>query len=82
MGVPIHASEHAKRAVNVSVSTSLLDAGRKARINLSALLERALTEELVRVRGFEWLDENALAIAAYNVHVERCGTFYGSRRTL
>ena len=75
------AAERPKRAVNVCVSTDLLDAGRRARVNLSALLERALTEELVLLKRFQWLEENALAIAAYNVHVEQWGTFYGSRRS-
>jgi antitoxin CcdA len=75
------ASERAKRAVNVCVSTDLLDAGRRARVNLSALLERALTEELALLKRFKWLEENALAIAAYNVHVEQSGTFYGGTRS-
>jgi antitoxin CcdA len=61
--------------VNVSVSTDLLDAGRRAGLNLSALLERALTEELALLKRCQWLEENALAIAAYNVHVEQWGTF-------
>lgn len=73
--MPHPAAERAKRAVNVSVSTDLLDAGRRARVNLSALLERALTEELALLKRFQWLEENALAIAAYNVHVEQWGTF-------
>ena len=35
-----------KRATNVSVRSDLLSAAREAGVNLSAALERALTEEL------------------------------------
>jgi len=71
--------QSAKRAVNLSVSPELLDAGRTARINLSALLERALTEELAHLRRLQWREGNARAIDAYNRHFERYGTcFEGS----
>jgi antitoxin CcdA len=44
-------------------------------VNLSALLERALTEELVRLKWRQWRKENAPAIAAYNRHVRENGAF-------
>ena len=40
----------AKRATNVSIRADLLDAAREAGVNLSATLERALADELSRVR--------------------------------
>jgi len=55
--------------VNLSLQRSLLDAAREARINLSALLERALNEELVRLRWLEWRERNAVSIEVYNEHV-------------
>jgi antitoxin CcdA len=65
----------AKRATNVSVRSDLLVAAREAGINLSAALERALTEELAAIKRKKWLEENREAIQAYNEHVEKHGTF-------
>ena len=65
----------AKRAANVSVRSDLLVAAREAGINLSAALERALTEELAAIKRKKWLEENREAIQAYNEYVEKNGTF-------
>ena len=64
-----------RRATNVSVRSDLLSAAHKAGINLSATLERALTEELATVRRQKWREENREAIQAYNEHIEKHGTF-------
>jgi len=64
-----------KRATNVSIRGDLLDAARAAGVNLSATLERALTEELANVKRAQWREENREAIAAYNEHVDGHGTF-------
>jgi antitoxin CcdA len=64
-----------KRATNVSVRSDLLAAAREAGINLSAALERALSEELANVKRKKWRHDNRDAIAAYNEHVEKHGTF-------
>jgi antitoxin CcdA len=65
----------AKRATNVSVRVDLLAAAREAGVNLSATLERALTEELAEGKRKKWRDANQEAIAAYNEFVEKHGTF-------
>jgi antitoxin CcdA len=65
----------AKRATNVSVRSDLLAAARDAGINLSATLERALMDELAGVKREKWRQENREAVAAYNEHVEKHGTF-------
>ena len=65
----------AKRAVNVTVRSDLLEAARGHDINVSATLEAALIEELRRVRQQTWLDDNREAVAAYNEHVEKHGVF-------
>ncbi|HEU4779560.1 MAG TPA: type II toxin-antitoxin system CcdA family antitoxin [Steroidobacteraceae bacterium] len=65
----------AKRATNVTVRGDLLAAAREAGVNLSATLERALTEELAEARRKKWRVDNREAIAAYNDHVEKHGTF-------
>ncbi len=64
-----------KRATNVSVRGDLLDAAREAGVNLSAALERALTEELAEAKRRKWREDNRESIAAYNEHVEKHGTF-------
>lgn len=70
-----------KRAANVSVRRDLLDAARAAGVNLSATLERALIEELRELQRRKWREENREAIAAYNEHVAKHGTYSdGTRR--
>lgn len=69
-----------KRATNVSVRSDLLDAARRAGINLSATLERALAEELAEERRKRWREENREAIAGYNEHLEKHGLFSASVR--
>jgi antitoxin CcdA len=64
-----------KRATNVSVRGDLLAAAREAGINLSAALEKALAEELAKSKRKKWRHDNRDAIAAYNEHVEKHGTF-------
>ena len=65
----------AKRATNVSLSRELLEAARAAGVNLSATLERALTDELARLKRRQWREQHAGAIAAYNEQCEKHGTF-------
>jgi antitoxin CcdA len=68
-----------KRPLNVSVSAEILGAAREARLNLSALLERALIGELARLRRARWREENALAVAAYNEYLASHGTCFEGR---
>ena len=64
-----------KRATNVSIRTDLLEAAREAGVNLSATLERALSEELAARKRTRWREENREAIAAYNEHTDEHGAF-------
>jgi antitoxin CcdA len=76
-GVVVPRRNHSvpKRATNVSVRSDLLSAAREAGVNLSATLERALTEELAEVKRKRWLEDNRDAIAAYNEHIDKHGAF-------
>ena len=65
----------AKKAVNVSVQTELLDAARAEGINLSATLEAALADQLRIRRRDRWRTENEAAIEAYNRDVDENGSF-------
>lgn len=71
----------AKKATNVSIRTDLLEAARESKINLSATLERALTEELRRLQRERWREENRDAIAAHAEFVEKHGVFSDGLRS-
>ena len=68
-----------KRPVNLSVSAEILGAAREARVNLSALLERALIGELASLRRRRWHEENARAVWAYNEYLASHGTCFDGR---
>ena len=72
----------AKKAVDVSIQSELLDAARAEDINLSATLEAALVDQLRIRRRARWLSENAAAIPARNRDVEENGAFGGRARGL
>jgi antitoxin CcdA len=65
----------AKKAVNVSIQSELLDAARTEDINLSATLEAALVDQLRIRRRDRWRTENEAAIEAYNRDVDQNGSF-------
>jgi antitoxin CcdA len=60
-----------KKAVNLSIDSELLKAAREQGLNLSKVLERALTEERAR----RWLAENKEAIEAYNEDIRKHGVW-------
>ncbi len=65
----------AKKAVNVSIQSELLDEARAEDINLSATLEAALAGQLRIRRRDRWLTENEAAIEAYNRDVDENSSF-------
>jgi antitoxin CcdA len=65
----------AKKAVNISIKSELLDAARAEDINLSATLEAALAHQLRIRRRDRWQIENKAAIDAYNRDVDENGSF-------
>jgi antitoxin CcdA len=65
----------AKKAVNVSIQSELLDAARAEDINLSATLEAALADQLRIRRRDRWQTENEAAIEAYNRDVDENRSF-------
>ena len=64
-----------KKAANLSVNSDLLSKARELNINLSATLERALTEEFSKRKAEQWVEENRAAIKSYNEFVEQHGCF-------
>ena len=65
----------AKKAVNVSIQSELLDAARTEDINLSATLEAALADQLRIRRRDRWRTENEAGIEAYNRDVDQNSSF-------
>lgn len=73
------AIQDVRRPVNLGVSSELLADARKAGVNLSALLRRALVTELAQLRSRRWHEESADAIAAYNEQITLYGACFQGR---
>lgn len=69
-----------KKSVNSSLRADLLAKAKRAKINLSAALHRAVSEELVQLERAHWLEENKEAFRAYNERVEKHGLFSDGQR--
>ena len=64
-----------KKPTNLSINSDLLAVARELKINLSAILERALLNEVKELKKKRWLDENKEAIEACNQFVAKNGLF-------
>lgn len=62
-----------KRAVNLSIDASLLEEAKAAGMNLSAVLEKALAEELKEHRWRTWRETNRTSIEGVNRYVAKTG---------
>ncbi len=65
----------AKKAVDLTLDSALLQAARAHDTNLSATLEAAVAARLRGRRRAEWLKKNAGAIDACNEDIATNGTF-------
>ena len=70
-----------KKSVNLTVRSELLKRARRAKLNLSAVLDRALTQELASLAQQQWLEENKAGFEAYNERVEKHGLFSDGQRS-
>lgn len=68
-------SSPTKKAVNLSIDSTLLAAAKASGINLSAALEQVLHDRLAEQARQQWRLDNALAIQAYNEMIESRGCF-------
>src|SRR5690606_37423398 len=64
-----------KSPTNLSIRSDLVRRARSLRLNLSEVLERALTQEIRTRERAAWLAENLDAVEAYNADVETRGVF-------
>ncbi len=69
-----------KKSVNLSLRADLLAKAKRAKINLSATLDRAVSEQLAQLERARWLEENKEAFRAYNDRVEKHGLFGDGQR--
>ena len=64
-----------KKATNLTVNSDLLSQAKALGINISAVLEQSLAEQVKKLKAAAWVRENESAIQAYNQDVEHNGTF-------
>ncbi len=71
----IYDDKAAKKSVNLTVNSDLIDKAKKIKINLSATFEKALAESVKEKEREHWMQANKEAIKKYNKHVEKNGVF-------
>ncbi|MBF6595891.1 MAG: type II toxin-antitoxin system CcdA family antitoxin [Thermaceae bacterium] len=70
-----------KKPTNLTVNSDLLLQAKALEINISAVLEQALAEQVKKLKAEAWVQENQEAIAAYNKDVEESGSFSDGLRS-
>lgn len=70
-----------RRAVNLTVNSTLVQEAKELDINLSREFETHLADVVKQRRQEKWLSENREALNAYNAHIERDGVFSNGLRT-
>lgn len=78
--MPRAATANPKKSVNVTLRADLLKQARQAKLNLSAVLDRAIAQELQGIGQQRWLKENKPAFQAYNERIEKHGLFSEGQR--
>ena len=63
----------AKRAVNLSLSTDVLEAAKNLEINISQVCDNYLREFVRREQERKWREDHADFIVAYNATIEKEG---------
>lgn len=69
----IDAKDKNRRAANVTLPVSLLQAARDLKINVSQACEQGLAAEVAKTKAQRWLEDNAAAMDAWNAHVAEHG---------
>ena len=70
-----------KKATNLSLNSDLLSEVKRLDINHSAIMEKALNEEVCQIKEKLCLEENRLAMDSCNDLVEKSGMFSDAYRT-
>jgi antitoxin CcdA len=66
-------NESGKRAVNLTLSSQVLDSAKALGLNISATVDTLLAQEVERLYWARWNERNKDAIAHYNARIEREG---------
>lgn len=69
----VRTSLSGKRAINLSLSSDVLDAARQLDINISQVCDNYLREVIRYEQGRKWREDHAEFIAAYNATIEAEG---------
>lgn len=69
-----------KKATNLTLNSDLLAEAKRLKINLSATMEKALSQEVSKLKRQEWLEQNSEAINTCNELTEKHGLFSDSYR--
>ena len=69
-GKPPHSG---KRAINLSISSDVVDAARQLDINISQVCDSHLREVVRREQERKWSEDHADFVAAYNATIESEG---------
>lgn len=67
------ASRSGKRAVNLSLSSDVLEAAKRLDINVSQICDQHLREVVRQVQERQWRAEHAEFVAAYNTTIDTEG---------
>jgi antitoxin CcdA len=76
----IYDSQAQKKATNLSINSDLLHQAKQLKINISATLEKSLSQEVRKCKEAAWLAENKEALLASNKFVEKHGVFAAQYR--
>jgi antitoxin CcdA len=72
---PLYDTAAPKKPTNLTVNSDLLKKSRALNINLSAALEKILSQFLAEHARKQWVEQNRNAIRLYNEFVEENGCF-------
>lgn len=72
---PLYDTAAPKKPTNLTVNSDLLKKSRALNINLSAALEKVLSQQLAEHARKQWVEQNRNAIRSYNEFVEVNGSF-------
>ncbi|MEG3143816.1 type II toxin-antitoxin system CcdA family antitoxin [Sphingomonas sp. RT2P30] len=62
-----------RRAINLSIDSTLIDEAKALDINVSRVCEEALRERIRAEKGARWLEENQAAIEDWNAYIAEHG---------
>jgi antitoxin CcdA len=70
-----------KKPTNLTINMDLLSIAKTLNLNISSVLETALTEVVKQKKREKWIEENKEAINTYNERINELGLFSDELRT-